>query len=208
MRTAKKKQTSVKKKLIKKFSKIQPPTPEEGWELVDKNDPRLKELPCMPRRAMRRRGKWSWSDSSYNKGEEIHDAVLRRVSQYYALPIDKIEKPAVKAPCSIRLRLPSEKPKANDCDWNTHIYIRNTKGDVWVKWVWYTPMPEGTICWIPGRITDAELADLPKPVTQEDIWRAEGEKIWPEISGELLANNENGSKEVFLRGYLAAKKGK
>ena len=276
----------AKKKVIKKVSKIDPPTPEKGWELVDKKDPRLKNLPCTPRAALRICGAWRWITSSYEKGQELPACVLRRVTQYYALPIAKIKEPEVKvspskptkiappAPegyeivgkddprldklpeqpmfcsnfcnawqdsgyiagervtrhdrnlhfyalpiakikepevkhsCSIRVRLPSEKPTRSDSNGIGHIYIRTSESSEWLKLRWNARMPEDTICWIPGRISDEELADLPKPLTQEDIWRAEGEKIWPEISGELLANNENGSKEVFLRGYIAAKKSK
>jgi hypothetical protein len=189
-----KKKTTTRKKPAAR--PIPPPPP--GWEIVGKDDPRLKNLPCKPLVYFSDVG---WVISKYELGQKV--SAWDKESQTYALPIATQSATPKASPPMIRLRLPSERPTRGDADKEGTIIVFKKTGNTSFP-SWMSTLDESVLAWLPGRLPDGIL---PREPSQEEKWRAEGEKIWLDVSNEMLANDENGSKEVFLRGFLAAKKG-
>ncbi len=115
------------------------------------------------------------------------------------------KKPAPASPPMIPLRLPSEKPTREDGDELGNISIFWDNGSV-TEHGWKSGLSSSphAVAWIPRRLPDGIL---PREPSHEEKWRAEGKKLWPEVADSMTAANIHDSKEAFLRGFLAAKKG-
>jgi hypothetical protein len=189
-----KKKTTTKKRPA--ASPIPPPPP--GWEIVGKDDPRLKKLPCRPL-AFAHDANEGWIDSIFNPGERISSTSPLR----YALPIatqSATPQPAPASPPMIRLRLPSEKPTREDGDKDGDIITFWDGGIIRFR-AWDSPLPKFStlIAWLPGSLPDGIL---PREPSQEEKWRAEFEKWWNTATEDSPVGKENA-----WAGFLAAKKG-
>jgi hypothetical protein len=197
-----KKKTTTRKKPA--ASPIPPPPP--GWEIVDKDDPRLDCLPDALRYLVDER----WVLSRYGAGESLPEP--HRKSKTYALPIvtptqSAAPQPALASPPMIRLRLPSEKPTADDADDNSCIAVIWKNGQYDVRgWDW--PFHPNIRAWL-GRLSDGIL---PREPTQEEKWRAEFEE-WAVLERRaFMKKRPNGeysseaTREAWYA-FLAAKKG-
>lgn len=119
-----------------------------------------------------------------------------------------IPPPPAAAPAApmIRLRLPSEKPTRWDGDKSGHIVVFYKTGNCCGAWLWKNQFEEKVIAWLPGRLPEGLL---PKPPTQEELWRKEFEECFPDFE---LTKQETGEylhthAATAWRGFLAAKKG-
>lgn len=207
MSTSKKK-PAAKAKPAKKSAARPIPPPPPGWEVVSQDDPRLKNLPCAPLLLDTVDNLPLWKHTVFAKGGKIADVHLTENS--YALPIaekPKTPKPAAEpAPPMIRLRLPSEKPTKEDADKHGEIGTYGPEGVNFCDW-------DGDISdvhfWFPGRLPEGLL---PKPPTQEELWRKEFEECMAELYG---MERRDGNPDVYSShytqaawdGFLAAKKG-
>ena len=179
------------------------PPPPTGWEIVSKDDPRLDYLPVGALFSSKRNPKWR--PSLLPVGLPVGEAT--RNNFVYALPI-ATQPAAEPAPPMIRLRLPSEKPTKEDGDANGDIILFESHGRFAYD-PWYSSFSEDVIAWLPGRLPEGLL---PKPPTQEDLWRKEFEERMAELYG---MERRDGNPDVYSShytqaawdGFLAAKKG-
>lgn len=191
--------TKTPKKKPVKTPKIPPPPP--GWEIVGKDDPRLKNLPFRPMAFdpdFPRRG---WSKSGYDVGDCIASSF--RKTLHYALPIvtqSATPQPAPASPPMIRLRLPSEKPTREDADKNENVFLiyreASFGGIDAIKWHWRDSFTGSELAWfsLPDGI-------LPSEPSREERLRAEFEE-------KFNSKYPDGSyKEAAWQGFLAAKEG-
>lgn len=176
---------STKKTQKPKAPKIPPPPP--GWEIVSKDDPRLKNLPCRP--MAYNAGKKQWHQSLYGRGADATTVI----GITYALPIAQPAAPM------IRLRLPSEKPTKEDADKMGDIILFE-EGGTFAYDPWHLSFSKEVIAWLPGRLPEGFL---PKPPTQEELWRKEFEEWW---NKEGNYSDYDGAKNLMWDAFLAAKK--
>lgn len=185
-----------KKKPVKPARPIPPPPP--GWEIVGKDDPRLRKLPCKPRSFIPDYPELGWSESGYKAGETV--GKYDSDNLFYALPIATRPAQPQPQPPMIRLRLPSEKPTREDGDKSGDIVVFYKSGRVSGAYSWGTPFDVGTgevVAWLPGRLPDGIL---PREPSQEERWRAEFEE-------KFNSKYPDGSyKEAAWQGFLAAAK--
>lgn len=145
------------------------PPPPPGWEIVGKDDPRLKDLPCSP--MVYDAHQIVWKETFYQKGQHIPKYLLERES--YALPIatqSATPPPAQSPPPMIRLRLPSEKPTRGDGDKDGNIFtifkgLASGQTES-LKWPWNLPFLGSELAWF-------SLPDglLPREPSQEEKWK-------------------------------------
>jgi hypothetical protein len=199
-----KKKTTTKKKSARP---IPPPPP--GWEIVGKDDPRLKKLPCRPMTFDPYFPGCNWSNSGYDVGDCVSSAF--RKTQRYALPIatqSAAPQSAPPSPPMIRLRLPSEKPTREDADEEGNIFtiyqLRDNKAVGVTNWIWNHPFDGDELAWfsLPDGI-------LPREPSQEEKWRAEFEAMFNKAYDMAKINGEFIRPHTFAawEGFLAAKKG-
>lgn len=187
-----------KAKPAKKPAARQIPPPPPGWEIVDKDDPRLKKLPCRPMAFDPEFPRSGWSKSGYDVGDCIACSFCKTL--HYALPIAQATPPAADPTTTmIRLRLPSEKPTKEDGDFDGDIMI--FFGDGIAARPWNMNMGRTVIAWLPGRLPEGLL---PKPPTQEELWRKEFD-IW--VNSCPYDLGKGAVKDMAWKGFLAAKKG-
>lgn len=200
MSTPKKKPAASKAKPAKKPAARQIPPPPPGWEIVGKDDPRLRKLPCRPMAFDPEFPRSGWSKSGYDVGDCIASGFCKTL--HYALPIAKPAQPTQSAqpqPPMIRLRLPSEKPTREDADVNGWVHIFWSTGECDVS-RWEVPFSKNVVAWLPGRLPDGIL---PREPTQEEKWLVEFEAWLDKESPSCTAY----AREAAWAGFLAAKKG-
>ncbi len=168
------------------------PPPPPGWEIVGKDDPRLKNLPCRPMAFDPDFPRSGWSKSGYDVGDCITSS-FRKIL-HYAL-----------SPPMIRLRLPSEKPTREDGDRNGNIII--FERDQCYRDPWHFPFVKAAAFWLPGRLPDGIL---PREPSQEENWRAEFEEKFSSSLPMIRLSSgvyENHETSLIWTGFLAARKG-
>lgn len=112
----------------------------------------------------------------------------------------KTKKSSIPPPPMIRLRLPSEKPTREDADGDG--FILAVKADGRFRYLRYdVALPEYVTAWLQGRLPEGLL---PKPLTQEQLWRKEFEE-WA-ANGDFDLG-KGAVKDAAWEGFLAAKKG-
>jgi hypothetical protein len=184
--------TKTPKKKPVKTAKIPPPP--SGWEIVGKDDPRLRKLPSRPMACYPETGEWT--NSLYRAGEEL--AMFAGLT--YALPIatQSATPQAAQSPTPmIRLRLPSEKPTREDGDAEGTIIAFGVRGVVFFPH-WTHKFHKDVLAWLPGRLPDGIL---PREPSREERLRTEFEE-------KFNSKYPDGSyKEAAWQGFLAAKEG-
>lgn len=186
-----------KKKPVKPARPIPPPPP--GWEIVGKDDPRLRKLPCKPRSFIPDYPELGWSESGYKAGETV--GKYDSDNLFYALPIATRPAQPQPQPPMIRLRLPSEKPTREDGDFMGEVAVfcrRGTSNKTYVVTQgFHDAFPPNAVFWLPGCLPDGIL---PREPSQEERWRAEFEE-------KFNSKYPDGSyKEAAWQGFLAAAK--
>jgi hypothetical protein len=185
----------------KRARPIPPPPP--GWEIVGKDDPRLKKLPCQPLFLCEQTQGWK---SGYQKeGDEVADHFSNHL--VFALPIatqSATPQPAQSPTPMIRLRLPSEKPTEDDA--NEHGDIVVFEKDKFYRYYWARLFNAYVVAWLPGRLPEGIL---PREPSQEERLRAEFEECFLDFDLTKQGNGEylHAHAATAWRGFLAAKKG-
>jgi hypothetical protein len=191
MSTPKKKPVRKAKPAKKPAARPIPPPP-PGWEIVGKDDPRLKKLPCRPMAFDPDFPGSGWSKSGYGVGGCISSDF--RGTLRYALPIAQA---APASPPMIRLRLPSEKPTMEE---NLFAVCRTSDGyTIVLAWPKVLPFDHNVRFWfsLPDGI-------LPREPSHEEKWQQEFSEWWTNTGH----TDHNGLiADAAWQGFLAAKKG-
>jgi hypothetical protein len=187
-----------KKTTTKKPAARQIPPPPPGWEIVGKDDPRLKKLPSSPIRFTQGVAGNKWAQSAYIRNMSITQDDLEK--SIYALPIATQSATPQPSPPMIPLRWPSEKPTREDGDDNGDIVVFCTHGEFEPR-QWKSGFGEGDVAWLPGRTPDGIL---PREPSQEEKWQREFSEWWTKTGH----TDHNGLiADAAWQGFLAAKKG-